>query len=107
MSIAKSHFALMTFLKFFYGNAMIGRTWKIDGKHHPPQHAAKSFHLVLVFIYGNSIPLSSVKMRVQVTLSAENLKNTSRLRLQMADPYAVVTITGGPYEGKEVGRTET
>lgn len=46
-------------------------------------------------------------MRVQVTVSAEELKNTSRRRLQVADPYAVVSYSGGPYDGTEIGRTET
>ena len=46
-------------------------------------------------------------MRVQLTLSAEKLKNTARLPFQIADPYAIVTISGGPSEGTEVGRTET
>jgi hypothetical protein len=48
-----------------------------------------------------------VRMRVQLTLNAEDLKNTSRRRLQIADPYAVVSFSGGPDEGKEIGRTET
>lgn len=46
-------------------------------------------------------------MRVQLTVNAEKLKNTARLPFQMADPYAIVTISGGPFEGTEVGRTET
>jgi Ca2+-dependent lipid-binding protein len=46
-------------------------------------------------------------MRVQLTVNAEKLKNTARLPFQLADPYAVVTISGGPLEGTELGRTET
>lgn len=50
---------------------------------------------------------ASTTMRAQLTLSAEGLKNTSRRRLQVADPYAVVSFSGGPFDGREVGRTET
>jgi hypothetical protein len=46
-------------------------------------------------------------MRVQLTLSAQSLKNTSRMRLGAADPYAVVSYTGGKFDGQEIGRTET
>jgi len=44
-------------------------------------------------------------MRYQLTLEAEKLKRVGKLRLGC--PYAVVTATGGPHEGKEIGRTET
>lgn len=45
-------------------------------------------------------------MRAQLSLKAENLKNVGRA-FQVSDPYAIVTITGGPKEGTVVGRTET
>jgi len=48
--------------------------------------------------------------RMQLILSAENLVSVEKkygFRAGYSDPYAVVTICGGPSEGDEIGRTET
>mmetsp|Transcript_2523 Transcript_2523/g.5329 ORF Transcript_2523/g.5329 Transcript_2523/m.5329 type:complete len:328 (+) Transcript_2523:49-1032(+) len=44
--------------------------------------------------------------RIQVSVRAKDLKNAAS-RFKKSDPYAVLTITGGPYDGRRLGRTET
>eukprot|EP00542_Grammatophora_oceanica_P000374 CAMPEP_0194058144 /NCGR_PEP_ID=MMETSP0009_2-20130614/65318_1 /TAXON_ID=210454 /ORGANISM="Grammatophora oceanica, Strain CCMP 410" /LENGTH=258 /DNA_ID=CAMNT_0038708153 /DNA_START=77 /DNA_END=850 /DNA_ORIENTATION=- len=43
-------------------------------------------------------------VRMQMTLRAESLKKVGLTRV--GSPYATVVVTGGPNEGKELGRTE-
>ena len=50
--------------------------------------------------------------RIQISVRADGLKNVaSRLRLgklsRVPDPYALLSVTGGPRDGTRIGRTET
>ena len=50
--------------------------------------------------------------RIQISVRADGLKNVaSRLRLgklsRVSDPYALLSVTGGPRDGTRIGRTET
>ena len=43
-------------------------------------------------------------IRYQLSIKGENLPRFCFLK---PSPYAVVTVSGGPHEGTEIGRTET
>ena len=52
------------------------------------------------------------RRRIQLSVRADGLKNVaSKLKLgklsKVSDPYALLSVTGGPHDGARIGRTET